>query len=208
MAFLKSTIFILLFFPAANNLFAQKDSAAAKPAAKAVTKKQKVNIFSIDTTKPYSPKIAILRSAFVPGWGQATNKKYWKMPIVYGALGTTGYIFFRNIKQFKEANAAYKNAIDGDPNNDNLIPEPYYSVKNNPALIKSFRNGVRQNVDYSVLFFIAFWGLNVVDAAVDAHLKTFDVSDELSLQIKPGHSDMANTNGISLVLNIGKTRTK
>jgi hypothetical protein len=167
-----------------------------------------VNIFSIDTTKPYSPKIAILRSAFLPGWGQATNKKYWKMPIVYGALGTTGYIFFRNIKQFKEADAAYKNAIDLDPSNDNLIPEPYFSVKSNPALIKSFRNGVRQNVDYSVLFFIAFWGLNVVDAAVDAHLKTFDVSDQLSLQIKPGHSDIANTNGISLVLNIGKTRTK
>jgi len=208
MAFLKPIIFILLFLPAANNLFAQKDSALIKPSAKTVSKKQKVNIFSIDTSKPYSPKIAILRAAFIPGWGQATNKKYWKMPIVYGALGTTGYIFFRNIKQFKEADAAYKNAIDGIPSNDNLIPEPYYSVKGNPALIKSFRNGVRQNVDYSVLFFIAFWGLSVVDAAVDAHLKTFDVSDQLSLQIKPGHSDLANTNGISLVLNIGKTRTK
>jgi Family of unknown function (DUF5683) len=67
---------------------------------------------------------------------------------------------------------------------------------------------VRQNVDYSVLFFIAFWGLNVIDAAVDAHLKTFDVSDGLSLQIKPGYSPMANTNGISLVLNIGHTRAK
>ena len=112
------------------------------------------------------------------------------------------------IKQFNDANASYKNAIDGDTSNNYLIPEPYYSVRNNPALIKSFRNGVRQNVDYSVLFFIAFWGLNVVDAAVDANLKTFDVSDQLSLQIKPGHSEMANTNGISLVLNIGKTRTK
>jgi hypothetical protein len=207
MVFRKLIVF-LVFIIAANTLFAQKDTALVKPAAKTVSKKQKVNIFSIDTAKPYTPKIAILRSAIIPGWGQATNKKYWKMPIVYGALGTTAYIFFRNIKQFKEANAAYKNAIDGDNSNDNLIPEPYYSVKNNPALIKSFRNGVRQNVDYSVLFFIAFWGLNVVDAAVDANLKTFDVSDQLSLQIQPGHSDMANTNGISLVLNIGKTRTK
>jgi hypothetical protein len=59
-------------------------------------------------------------------------------------------------------------------------------------------------VDYSVLFFIAFWGLNVADAAVDAHLKTFDVSDELSLRIKPGFSSMANTNGVSLVLDIHK----
>ena len=129
------------------------------------------------------------------------------MPIVYGALGTTAYIFFRNIKQFKEANAAYKNAIDGISSNDSLIPEPYYSVRNSPDRIKNFRNEVRQNVDYSVLFFIAFWGLNVVDAAVDAHLKTFDVGDNLSLQIKPGYSPMANTNGISLVLNIGKRKS-
>jgi Family of unknown function (DUF5683) len=207
MTFLKSIISVLFFVPSIQ-LFAQTDSTTKKVTAKTAVKKEKVNIFSIDTAKPYSPKIAILRSAILPGWGQATNKKYWKMPIVYGALGTTAYIFFRNIKQFKEANAAYKNAIDGIDSNNSLIPEPYFGVLNQPELIKNFRNEVRQNVDYSVLFFIAFWGLNVVDAAVDAHLKTFDVSDNLSLQIKPGYSPMANTNGISLVLNIGKVKTK
>ena len=207
MTFLKSIISIIIFVPSIQ-LFAQTDSTTKKVTAKTAVKKEKVNIFSIDTTKPYSPRIAILRSAILPGWGQATNKKYWKMPIVYGALGTTAYIFFRNIKQFKEANAAYKNAIDGIATNDSLIPEPYFGVLGQPELIKNFRNEVRQNVDYSVLFFIAFWGLNVVDAAVDAHLKTFDVSDNLSLQIKPGYSPMANTNGISLVLNIGKVKTK
>ncbi len=207
MTFLKSIISILFFVPSIH-LFAQTDSTKKNVAAKTAVKKEKVNIFSIDTAKPYSPKIAILRSAILPGWGQATNKKYWKMPIVYGALGTTAYIFFRNIKQFKEANAAYKNAIDGIDSNNSLIPEPYFGVLSDPELIKNFRNEVRQNVDYSVLFFLAFWGLNVVDAAVDAHLKTFDVSDNLSLQIKPGYSPMANTNGISLVLNIGKVKTK
>ena len=206
MTFLKPIVFIIFFVPSIQ-LFAQKDTGVVKPAAKIIPKKEKVNIFSIDTSKPYNPKVAILRSAIIPGWGQATNKKYWKMPIVYGALGTTAYIFFRNIKQFKEANAAYKNAIDGISSNDSLIPEPYYSVRNSPDRIKNFRNEVRQNVDYSVLFFIAFWGLNVVDAAVDAHLKTFDVGDNLSLQIKPGYSPMANTNGISLVLNIGKRKS-
>jgi hypothetical protein len=207
MTFLKTIVSILFFVPSIP-LFAQNDSTTKKVTAKTAVKKEKVNIFSIDTSKPYSPKIAILRSAILPGWGQATNKKYWKMPIVYGALGTTAYIFFRNIKQFKEANAAYKNAIDGISSNDSLIPEPYFGVLGQPELIKNFRNEVRQNVDYSVLFFIAFWGLNVVDAAVDAHLKTFDVSDNLSLQIKPGYSPMANTSGISLVLNIGKVKTK
>jgi len=207
MSFLKSILFVILFVPA-TKLFAQKDSTTKTITEKKITpKKQKTKIFSVDTAN-YNPRVAILRSAIIPGWGQFTNKKYWKIPIVWGALGTTGYIFFRNIKQFREANAAYKNAIDGFPGNDNEIPEPYYSVRSSPERIKSFRNEVRQNVDYSVLFFIAFWGLNVVDAAVDAHLKTFDVSNDLSLQIKPGYSPMANTNGISLVLNIGKTRSK
>jgi hypothetical protein len=203
MHFSKLILLHFLFLTITATAFAQKkDSIATIQNSKPVVKRQKINILSIDTAKPYSPKIAILRSAILPGWGQATNKKYWKMPIVYAAIGTTAYIFFRNIKQFKEANNAYKNAIDGDTSNDYQIPNPYYGVRSQPSLIKNFRNEVRQNVDYSVLFFIAFWGLNVVDAAVDAHLKTFDVSDNLTLQIKPGYSPMANTNGISLVLDI------
>lgn len=213
MALLKPIIFLLFFIPA-TKLFAQTggaviiDSVSQKAIKKIIPKKQKVNIFSIDTSKPYNPRVAIMRSAILPGWGQITNKKYWKLPFVYAALGTTAYIFLRNVKQFKEANNAYKNAIDGNDSNNILIPEPYYSVRSQPERIKTFRNQVRQNVDYSVLFFIVFWGLNVVDAAVDAHLKTFDVSDNLSLQIKPGYSPMANSNGISLILNIGKPHSK
>jgi len=180
-----------------TNLHAQKTNPV-KP-----VKKARFSPFAkIDSTQKYNPKIAIVRSAIFPGWGQVTNKKYWKLPIVYSALGITAGVFFHNIKQFKGARNAYANAIDGDTSNDKLIPEPYYSVRNQPERIKTFRNQVRQNVDYSALFFILFWGLNVVDAAVDAHLKTFDVSDNLSVQVKPGYSPMANTNGISLVLNI------
>ncbi len=155
-----------------------------------------------DNSKNYKPRTAIIRSAIIPGWGQITNKKYWKLPLVYGALGTTTYLFFRNLKQFNDAKNAYILATDTDPSNDNQIPQPYYSVISQPDRIKTFRNEVRQNVDYSVLFFIFFWGLNVVDAAVDAHLKMFDVNDNLSLHIKPGYSPLANTNGLSLVLRI------
>jgi hypothetical protein len=66
------------------------------------------------------------------------------------------------------------------------------------------RNLFRRDIDYSALVFILLWGLNVVDASVDAHLKSFDVGPDLSLQLKPGYSEMARTNGISLVLHIGK----
>lgn len=205
------TIFLftsLLFV--CTDIFAQNDSLKISTAKRSAnSKKLGSGLFSrTDTTMPYSPRRATYRSAILPGWGQATNKKYWKIPIVYAALGVTTYIFFHNVKQYNEAKNAYLNAIDGNPLNDSLIPQPYYTIKDQPERIKTFRNQVRQNVDYSVLFFILFWGLNVVDATVDAHLKTFDVSDDLSLQIRPGYSPLANTNGISIVLNIGKNHAK
>jgi hypothetical protein len=164
------------------------------------------NKISFDTAslRKYKPSIAIKRSAMVPGWGQYTNKKYWKIPLVYAGIGIPAYLFFRNKKQYKEAKAAYANAIDGNPQNNDEIGEPYRSVLSQPDVIRNFRNDVRQNVDYSVLFFIIFWGLNVTDAAVDANLKTFDISDDLSLKFKAGYSELANTNGVSLVLKIGK----
>ena len=158
------------------------------------------------SVKKYNPGIAIRRSAMLPGWGQFTNKKYWKIPLVYAGVGIPAYLFTRNLKQYKDAKNAFTLATDGDVSNDDQIKEPYYSVRSQPDRIRVFRNSVRQNVDYSVLFFIIFWGLNVADAAVDANLKTFDVSDELSLQLKPGFSPLANTNGLSLVLNIGKRK--
>lgn len=201
----KNLLFIFFVFISVQ-VFAQKTPPAKTDSTK---KKKNTNIFSPpDPSKAYNPRIATYRSAILPGWGQYTNKKIWKIPVVYAALGTTAYIFFRNTKQYREARDAYANAADGNPANDSLIPQPYYTIRNQPERIKTFRNQVRQNVDYTVLFFILFWGLNVVDATVDAHLKTFDVSDDLSLQIKPGYSQLANTNGISIVLNIGKNRSK
>ena len=201
-------IFIASFFMSQNVLAQKKDSLIVKKESAVVIKKN-TGIFSkYDTAKAYNPRIAMFRSAVIPGWGQATNKKYWKIPIVYAALGITTYVFFRNVKQYNQAKRSYLNAIDGDTSNDYQIPQPYFSVKDQPERIRTFRNQVRQNVDYSVIFFIIFWGLNVADATVDAHLKTFDVSDDLSLQIKAGYSPMANTNGISLVLNMGKNRSK
>jgi hypothetical protein len=198
--------FCCLFFAAA--VTAQVKPLVDSPAKAAPVVKQKVkkvNIFNLpDTIKQYPPRVATIRSAILPGWGQITNRKYWKLPLVYGGIGVTAGIFLYNIKTFKEAKAAYINAIDLDPTNDFKIPEPYFSVKDQPERIRSFRNQIRQNVDYSALFFLIFWGLNVVDATVDAHLRYFDVGNNLSLQLKPGYSPLVQTNGVSLVLHIGK----
>jgi hypothetical protein len=150
----------------------------------------------------FNPRTATIRSAIVPGLGQIYNRKYWKLPLVYGALGVTAGIFVYNVKTYRLLRQAYVYASDTFPANDNLIDPRFKNLS--PGAIRSYRNSFRQNVDYSVLFFILFWGLNVVDATVDAHLKSFDVNDNLSFQVRPGISTMANTAGVSFIFTIGK----
>ncbi len=158
----------------------------------------KKNILSLDTSaKKNNPKIATFRSAVLPGWGQAYNKKYWKIPIIYGALGTTAYIFTYNLKTYKILRQAVKLRSDSIPSNDKEIDPRFRNLST--ETIRSYRSSFRQNVDYSVLVFVLFWGLNVVDATVDAHLKSFDVSDNISLKVKPVFNSGSNSAGISLL---------
>ena len=154
--------------------------------------------------KIYSPRKAAMLSAIFPGLGQIYNKKYWKLPIVYAAMGISGGIFFYNLNNYRDTRFAYKvkynmrvNMTDSalyDKIKDNLKPLSEESLR-------FYRNQFRRDIDFSAIFFIVMWGLNVVDATVDAHLKGFDVSPRLGLRIKPGHSEMAGTNGVSLVFN-------
>ena len=165
-----------------------------------VIKKQVI----VDTTfKNHNPKIATRRSLILPGWGQVYNKRIWKVPIIYGALITTGVVFFYNMNTYRELRFAYKARIEAqtppfDSTNYRTLEEKY--TKYDINAIKTARNDFRQNIDFSVLAFLLFWGLNVVDATVDAHLRTFDVSPDLSFHIKAGHSDMANTTGLRFIL--------
>ena len=160
--------------------------------------------------KVHSPRKAAIRSAIIPGWGQIYNHKYWKLPIVYGALGTTAGIFVYNLKTYKDLKfsyaAKYKASLppgQGQDSTDYFKIKPKY-IRVSQESLRYNRDQFRRNIDYSVLVFIALWGLNVVDATVDAHLKSFDISPDLSLKIKPGHSELANTNGLSFVFAIGK----
>lgn len=152
--------------------------------------------------KHHSAKTAALRSAILPGLGQIYNKKYWKLPIIYGALGISGAVFNYNLKWYKKTRFAYKVLYNRDTNNYSKVDPLLQSLltSGNSNALRSYRDGFRRDIDYSALFFILLWGLNVVDATVDAHLKPFDVSNELSLKLKIGPSEMARTTGVSLVL--------
>jgi hypothetical protein len=163
----------------------------------------------------HSPRKAAIRSAIIPGWGQIYNKKYWKVPIVWGALGVTGYIFVTNLHTYQDLRFAYTAKYKAslppyDPNS--TYPGPYQDstdykhikhqyVPIDPESLRTGRNIYRQYVDYAAVFFIIFWGLNVVDAAVDAHLKAFDISPDLTLKIRPSYNPLVKAGGVSFVFN-------
>ena len=201
------TVFILCWiFSPAFTAFAQQrgDTSLVISAVKDSTVKNgsdagTKSLLGQDTaiSPKFDPKKAAMRSAIIPGWGQAYNKKYWKIPIVYGALGTTAGVFFFNINTYKKLRQAYIYKLDTIQGNDLLIDPRFRGLS--AESIKSYRNSVRQDVDYSVLIFLLFWGLNVVDATVDAHLKAFDVSPDIGMRIKPGFNYRSNNAGVSLV---------
>ena len=158
-------------------------------------------------SRTHSPRSAAIRSAILPGLGQIYNKKYWKLPIVYGALGTCGVIFAYNLKNYRDTRFAYRVKYNMRVNrtDSTLFPSIRQNLKPlSEESLRNYRNQFRKDIDYSVLVFILLWGLNVVDATVDAHLKTFDVSPDLSFRLRPGYSELARTNGLSLVMRIGK----
>lgn len=200
--FLKRGVFILLCVFTLNNLYAQepkKVDSATNPLMRTIppdTAKKE--------TKSHSPKVALRRSAILPGWGQVYNKQTWKVPIIYAALGITGGVFVYNIKWYKRTRFAFNVRATNDTGNfPNINPRLRGLTTQD---LSFYRKQFRRDVDYSVLFFVAFWGLNIADAVVFAHLKNFDVSDNLTLNINAGHNSFANTNGLTLSLDIHKKK--
>ena len=198
-------LFIYLMITLVSSAQAKPKHQSAKDSLAAVANQKPMNHYD-SAMKAHSPRVAAIRSAILPGLGQIYNKKYWKLPLVYGALGTTAAIFNYNLMWYKRTRYAYKVLVTNDTNNFQKVhPKLQPFIQQDRASdLQYLRNQYRRDIDYSALFFILFWGLNVIDATVDAHLKSFDVSPDLSLQFKPGYSEMANTSGLSLVLHIGK----
>lgn len=200
-------LFLIISFFLSATVSAQdkKPVAVTDDTARTVKAEKKMSRYD-SAMQAHSPRKAAIKSAIVPGLGQIYNKKYWKLPIVYGALGTCGAVFAYNLAWYKRTRYAYTVLFNKETQNYSKIHPNLQIFVNAGDLerLRYYRNGYRRDIDYSVLFFIAFWGLNVVDATVDAHLKSFDVSPDLSLQIKAGYSQLAETNGLSLVLKIGK----
>ena len=149
----------------------------------------------------HSPKKATNRSAILPGLGQAYNKQYWKIPLVYGVLSVPVATYIYNNDLYAKTKFAYEARIkEANGDNSNVIKiDP--TLKNLSAgSLQSYRNVFRKNRDYSIMWFIIAWGINVVDASVSGHLKEFDVSNNLSVKMAPMKSDAYQQAGLSLQL--------
>ncbi|MFM1970420.1 MAG: hypothetical protein RL731_242 [Bacteroidota bacterium] len=192
-------------------LSAQKKDASA-PKNSAVTKKDSTLVKSDTIVKlKFRPQVATRRAAILPGWGQATNKEYWKIPLVYGVLAIPGALYFYNDSWYNKTKYAYEAKFKAQaPTLDSsglagIDPQ----LKNlGLASLQSYRNTFRRDRDYSILYFILAWGLQVADATVFAHLKQFDVSDDLSLQVKPQFNPNTRTPGLGLVFNFKEPSKK
>lgn len=166
----------------------------------AFTKDTGIIIKNNDTVKvvpKHDPGKATMRSLILPGWGQAYNREYWKIPIVYGALGTVAGIFLYNNTWYKRSKRAYEIRVNNESANLRSIHPRLEAYPANSLVI--LRNTFRRDRDYSALWFVITWGLNIVDATVFGHLKDFDVSEDISLKLRPV-IQQNGTKGFSLVL--------
>ncbi|MCB9359879.1 MAG: hypothetical protein H6588_01135 [Flavobacteriales bacterium] len=181
-------ILVFCFFTIATTLFGQN--------------KLDSDTILIDSVKirKHSPTLATLLSTAVPGAGQVYNKKYWKVPIIYAGMGTSLYFAFSNHKNYKKYKDAYLARLDEDETTvdefDGLLTDEN---------LKTNMDAYRRNRDYSYIIAGLFYVMNIIDATVDAHLFTFPVNDNLTLNFEPSLQLTQNnqiSNGFKLVIKL------
>lgn len=177
-------LILFVFFIGNSNSFAQK--------------KAEELIISKDTIKgpeinPLAPAKAAFYSAILPGLGQAYNKKYWKIPIVYAGIGTGIYYYSRNNTKYNQYRDAYKRRLAGY--NDDA-----FQYLDDTRLIAGQRF-YQRNRTISGLVIAGFYILNIVDANVDAHLIQFNVNDNLSLRPDINQNEINYKHNFGLTLN-------
>ena len=154
-------------------------------------------------SSPHSVAKAAIFSAVLPGLGQVYNKKAWKVPVVYAGFGVLSYFIVSNNKQFQTYREAYVYVANGDtyPIDNELVGK--YSL----GQLSDGMEYYRRNRDLSYIITGLWYTLNILEAYVDAHFFDYDISEDLSLQLRPAMLpvDLHNpsmTGGLTLSLRI------
>jgi Family of unknown function (DUF5683) len=135
---------------------------------------------STETTFKPSPRKALMLGLIFPGGGQIYNRKWWKLPIVYGGFATLGYFVVNNNRNYKIYRDAYIERYKGDMTDKSL-----YNKYKNIGTLKVIRDYWRRNRDFSIILSALCYGVTLLDATVDAHLYHFNVTDDLEGTVKP-----------------------
>ncbi len=198
-------LILLIACLSCSSLFAQtdttglnRDSAAASPVSRipAVVRKDTTVGPSVKPAKGKTvvkdsarlalealPKKAAWSSTIVPGWGQIRNKRWWKVPIIYGGLISVGLAFEFNNRYYREILSELQYRTE-----PNKFPKPKNSDRYTNIETQSLttaKDFYRRNRDLSVLGFAAVHALNIIDAYVDAKFFRYDISDRLGFSVKP-----------------------
>jgi hypothetical protein len=164
-----SFLFILLLLCLAFSAFSQSDTTF-------------VELPDSTRSKEHSPTKATIMSACLPGLGQGYNKKYWKIPVIYAGFGMMTYFIYTNADEYLNYKCAYIESSYGNKNGSYSYLVNKYP---NPSDLLSAREYYRRNLEISILITVLWYAVNILDAAVDAHLYTFNITDNLTMKVEP-----------------------
>lgn len=153
---------------------------------------------------PLSPAKAAFYSAILPGLGQAYNKKYWKIPIVYAAIGTGVYFYINNNNEYNRYRDAYKSRLAGLETDEFYFSADGTKLTSPRVTTDGLERGqkfYRRNKELSILVTIGMYALNIIDANVDAHLLQYNVDENLSLAPHYNINEIDATGNLGLTLN-------
>ena len=170
-----------------------------------------INEITMDL-KPFSPSSskAVMYSAIFPGLGQIYNRKYWKLPLVYGAFMGCAYAITWNSKNLEDYSTAYSDIKSDDPKTNNswedfipanANPEDYIKDQSFQDQLKRNKDYFRRNRDLSIIITVGVYLLCMVDAYVDAELFDFDISPDLSMRVAPSVTEPTNHSSRTYGLN-------
>lgn len=162
-----------------------------------------------DTWRP-NPKRALWLAIVLPGAGQVYNRKYWKLPLIYGGFVGCIYALQWNNTMFKDYSQAYLDIMDSDPSTESYNQFLHLGTKITSSNIKQYQDIFRRRKDryrrwrdLSFFCMLGVYALSIIDAYVDASLSEFDISDKLSLRIEPTVFSTAQRNSLNLPSAIG-----
>jgi hypothetical protein len=163
----------------------------ARNMEKSVVIQDKIKMDSLNMKKVFTPDPikATWLAMLIPGGGQIYNRKFWKLPIVYGGLAGCAYALSWNSKTYKDYAQAYRDIMDDNPNTTSykqLLPNgSSYSTTQLSSILKKRKDLYRRYRDMSIFAVIGVYVLSIIDAYVDAELSNFDISPNLSMRVEP-----------------------